>query len=70
MLMNNHIIEEFSWVTAPLHNHDKSHVIKATVTDYQNRGEMDQDIFGIMPNYFATTISDFSSEYHDYEGWD
>jgi len=41
MLMNNHIIEEFSWVTAPLHNHDKSHVIKATVTDYQNRGEMD-----------------------------
>jgi len=23
-----------------------------------------------MPNYFATTISDFSSEYHDYEGWD
>jgi len=34
MLMNNHIIEEFSWVTAPLNQFEKSHVIKATVTDY------------------------------------
>lgn len=31
---------------------------------------MDQDIFGIMPNYFATTISEFSTEMNDYEGKD
>ncbi len=62
MLMNNHIIEEFSWVTAPLHSYENSHVTKATINDVQNRGEMDQDIFGIMPNYFATTIAEFSTE--------
>jgi hypothetical protein len=70
MLMNNHIIEEFSWVTAPLHAYKNSHVTKATINDIQNRGEMDQDVFGIMPNYFATTIADFSTELHDYEDWD
>ena len=70
MLMNNHIIEEFSWVTAPLHSYENSHVTKATVNDIQNRGEMDQDIFGIMPNYFATTIPEFSTELYDYEEWD
>jgi hypothetical protein len=31
---------------------------------------MDQDVFGIMPNYFATTIADFSTELNDYEDWD
>ena len=70
MLMNNHIIEEFSWVTAPLHAYENSHVTKATINDMQNRGEMDQDVFGIMPNYFATTIDDFSTELNDYEDWD
>jgi hypothetical protein len=34
MLMNNHIIEEFSWVTAPIHNTDKTDVIKATLQDF------------------------------------
>jgi hypothetical protein len=70
MLMNNHIIEEFSWVTAPLHSYENSHVIKATVNDYQNRGEMEQDIYGIMPNYFSTTLTEFSTEFHGYENWD
>lgn len=34
MLMNNHIIEEFSWVTAPIHNNDKTDIIKATLVDF------------------------------------
>lgn len=29
MAMNNHIIDEFSWVTAPLNNFEDSYVIKA-----------------------------------------
>ena len=70
MLMNNHIIEEFSWVTAPLHNYEGSHVVKATINDFENKGEMEQDFYGVMPNYFDTTIKEFTDEFHGYENFD
>lgn len=70
MLMNNHIIEEFSWVTAPLHNYEGSHVVKATINDFENKGEMEQDFYGVMPNYFDTTIREFTDEFHGYENFD
>jgi len=62
MLMNNHIIEEFSWVTTPLNGYDKSHVQKTTINDYANRGEHPNEVHGVMPNYFTTTIKEFSTE--------
>jgi hypothetical protein len=61
MEMNNHIIKEFSWVSAPLHAVDDPFVQKVTLNDMQHRTEMDQDFHAIMPNYFDTTIPDFSS---------
>lgn len=59
--MNNHIIQEFSWVTAPLHAYEDSHISKVLMHDYMERFESDLDFHGIMPNYFATTIPEFST---------
>lgn len=67
MEMNNHIVDEFSWVSAPLHQYENSVVNKVTLNDLQHRSEMDQDFHGIMPNYFKTTIPDFTSVFNDYE---
>lgn len=70
MAMNNHIIDEFSWVTAPLNNFEDSYVIKAGQSDAMSRGEMEQEFHGIMPNYFEATLSEFTNEFNDYEGLD
>ena len=67
--MNNHIINEFSWVTAPLNNYEDSYVIKAGLNDHQYRNEMEQEFHGIMPNYFEATLSEFSDEFNDYEDY-
>lgn len=34
MQMNNHIIDEFSWVTAPLNNYQDSYIIKSGLNDH------------------------------------
>ena len=31
---------------------------------------MEQEFHGIMPNYFEATLSEFTSEFNDYEPWD
>lgn len=41
MAMNNHIIDEFSWVTAPLNNFEDSYVLRAGLNDHQQRNEME-----------------------------
>jgi len=70
MAMNNHIIEEFSWVTAPLNKFEDSYVIRSGINDHQQRSEMEQEFHGIMPNYFEATIAEFTDEFNDYEAWD
>ncbi len=70
MQMNNHIIDEFSWVTAPLNNYEDSYIIKSGLNDHQCRGEMDQEFHGIMPNYFETTLPEFTNIFNDYEAMD
>lgn len=70
MAHNDHIIEEFSWVTAPLNQYDGSWISKAGLNCHSFRSEMDQEFHGIMPNYFDTTIPDFTDVFNDYEGWD
>lgn len=37
MEMNNHIIDEFTWVSAPIHAFEDAHVKKATLDDLQHR---------------------------------
>lgn len=70
MEMNNHIIDQFSWVSAPLHSFEDSYIVKSTLNDLQARAEMDQDLHAIMPNYFETTLPDFSQQFNDYEPTD
>lgn len=70
MQMNNHIIDEFSWVTAPLQNFEDSYVQRSGLNDFMFRNEMEQEFHGIMPNYFEATIPEFTDEFNDYEGWD
>lgn len=41
MAKNDHIIDKFSWVSAPLHGFQDSYVTKATLNDLQARTEMD-----------------------------
>ena len=67
MEMNNHIIDQFSWVTAPLNQFEDAYIEKATLNDLQFRSELDQEFHGIMPNYFESTVADFSSQFNDYE---
>ena len=31
------------------------------------RNEMEQEFYGIMPNYFETTIEEFTDYFNDYE---
>ena len=57
-------------ITAPHNIFEERNVIKAGLNHHQYRNEMEQEFHGIMPNYFEATLSEFSDEFNDYEGWD
>jgi hypothetical protein len=57
-------------ITAPHNIFEDRNVIKAGLNHHQYRNEMEQEFHGIMPNYFEATLSEFSDEFNDYEGWD
>jgi len=60
LLANGHIIDEFSWVTAPIDRFAGSRLLSVSVDDMTNHMPFPQDLYGIQPNYFETANKTFT----------
>ena len=49
---NDHIIESFSWVTAPISNYQDSFIIKANLDNLVNFRAIPMYVYATQPNYF------------------
>ena len=61
---NDHIIESFSWVTAPISNYQDSFIIKANLDNLVNFRAIPMYVYATQPNYFQTAESNYLMEYY------
>ena len=57
IIQNSEIIEEFSWVSAPIDGFEESGILNTYLNNHANYLEYPQDLHAIQPNYFATAES-------------
>ena len=60
------LIDEFSWVTAKMHEFDGSKVQRSYFNDMADYPEQMMMIQGIQPNYFKTIVTDQVVEHHSF----
>lgn len=51
---NDHIIENFSWITASINNFEDSFVVKTHLDNLVNIRPMPIKLYATQPNYFET----------------
>lgn len=69
---NEHIVEEFSWVTNAIDNHDNSFIVKASIDSLVNYRVEQLLVYATQPNYFNTAETNYLLEYHvflDEDDW-
>jgi len=58
------LIEEFSWVTAKMHEFEGTQVSTTYFNDMVAYPHQTVEVHGLQPNYFKTAISDYTVEHH------
>ena len=52
IIQNQDIIQEFSWVSAPIDGFEESGILNTYLNNHANYVEYPQDLHAIQPNYF------------------
>ena len=61
---NDHIIENFSWITASINNFEDSFVVKTHLDNLVNIRPMPIKLYATQPNYFETAETKYQLEYY------
>lgn len=60
------LIDEFSWVTAKLHEFDGTTVSTTYLNDMVDYPQQTVEVQGLQPNYFRTAVTDYTVEHHSH----
>ena len=61
---NDHIIENFSWITASINNFEDSFVVKTHLDNLVNIRPVPIKLYATQPNYFETAETKYQLEYY------